>query len=63
MTVAEEKKQLRQRLLAERKAIPAAEKAALDAALVKAIAESEAFLEADLILGFLPIRGEPDLTP
>jgi len=63
MTPAEEKKALRQRLLAERKAINGSEKAALDLALCTHVAQAEAFRQADLVLGFLPIRGEPDLTP
>lgn len=63
MTLPEEKKALRQRLLAERRAIDGVEKAALDLALCTHVAQTEAFREADLVLGFLPIRGEPDLTP
>ena len=63
MTLSEEKKALRKQLLAQRKAVNGAEKAALDAALCARIAEAEFFRTADLILGFMPIRGEPDLTP
>lgn len=63
MTLTEEKKALRQRLIFERKAIDGAEKAALDRALCEHISKVEVFRKADLILGFLPIRGEPDLTP
>lgn len=63
MTLIEEKKALRRRLISERKAIDGAEKAALDRVLCAHIAEAEVFRKADLVLGFLPIRGEPDLTP
>ena len=46
-----------------RLAISPAQKAKDDAALCAAIARHEAFLEADLILGFFAVRGEPDLSP
>ncbi|MBE6603709.1 MAG: 5-formyltetrahydrofolate cyclo-ligase [Ruminococcaceae bacterium] len=58
-----DKKALRAELLAKRKAISSEEKARLDAALVKHIAEHPAFLSANALLCYLPIRGEPDLTP
>ena len=63
MSPSDEKKALRQRLIAERKSIGDAEKALLDAALCQEIASLAVFREADCVLGFLPIRGEPDLTP
>ena len=58
-----DKKALRAALLAKRMAIPNEEKARLDAALVKNIAEHPAFISANALLSYLPIRGEPDLTP
>ena len=58
-----DKKALRARLLAERMAIPAEQKTLLDAALVKSIAEHSAFLTADALFSYLPMRAEPDLTP
>ena len=58
-----DKKALRAALLAKRMAIPAEEKARLDAALIKNIAEHPAFLSANALLCYLPMRGEPDLTP
>lgn len=63
MHSAEDKQALRRRLLSERRAIDEAQKAALDRALCQEIVKTDAFRAADLILGFLPIRGEPDLTP
>lgn len=55
-----EKKQLRAHYLALRAAIPAAEKAALDAALCQAIAAHPAFLSCDTVLCFSPVRDEPN---
>ncbi len=63
MTVTEQKKALRAECLARRLAIPHDEKQAADAAICAAIAVHPAFLTADLILGFSPVRGEVDLTP
>ena len=58
-----DKKALRQALLAKRAAIDATEKATLDRALCAHIAAHAYFLEADALLCYLPVRGEPDLTP
>lgn len=58
-----DKKALRAELLAKRMAIPTEEKARLDAALIKSIAEHPSFLSANALLSYLPMRGEPDLTP
>lgn len=63
MTVTEQKKALRRELLALRQAIPAAEKAAADRALCDRIAAHQAFLNADLLLVFSAVRGEPELRP
>ena len=57
-----EKKALRARFSALRASIPAAEKAALDAALCRAVATHETFLGCDLLLCYFPVRDEPDLT-
>ncbi len=59
----EEKAALRKELLARRRAIGESEREALDAALIGHIAAHRYFLNADAILGFYPVRGEPDLTP
>lgn len=53
----------RKKLLAARFAISATEKASLDAALCAQVAASAPFLAADALLCYLPMRGEPDLTP
>ena len=58
-----EKKALRAALLAKRAAIAAKEKALFDRALCAHVAAHPYFLEADALLCYLPIRGEPDLTP
>lgn len=60
--LAEEKRALRRRLLDVRMGIDVAEKQALDRALCERIAAHGRFLGADALLGFLPMRGEPDLT-
>ena len=63
MTLTEEKKRLRRECLAKRLSLTAAEKEAADGALCDRIAAQDAFLAADLVLLFCPMRGEPDLTP
>ena len=60
--VIAEKKRLRAHFLAQRAAIPAAEKAALDAALCREIAAHPAFAACETLLCFFPVRGEPDFT-
>ena len=57
------KKELRRELLAARLAIGQDEKKALDKALCDALAAHPLFAAADSVLGYLPMRGEPDLTP
>ncbi len=60
--VIAEKKRLRAHFLAQRAAIPAAERTALDAALCRRIAAHPAFAGCDTLLCFSPVRGEPDFT-
>lgn len=63
MTCREEKAALRGELLALRRAIQGEERAALDAALTRHIAAHRYFKNADAVLGFVAMRGEPDLSP
>ena len=63
MTVTEQKRALRALCLQQRSAFSEQEKQVADAAICAAIAAHPAFLAADLILGFSPVRGEVDLTP
>ena len=63
MTLAEEKKQLRRACLQKRLSLSAEQKKRADDAICHAIAALDAFREADLLLLFSPMRGEPDLTP
>lgn len=56
------KKALRQKHRASRAEIPAAQKAAWDAALCREIAAHPAFRCCDVLLCFFPVRDEPDLT-
>ena len=58
-----EKKALRKALLGKRAAIPGHERIALDEALCRRIAAHPDFSAADALLMYLPMRGEPDLTP
>ena len=58
-----DKKTLRHTLLAVRASIGQAERAMLDSALCQAIAGHPYFAMADALLIYLPMRGEPDLTP
>ncbi|MBE6581417.1 MAG: 5-formyltetrahydrofolate cyclo-ligase [Ruminococcaceae bacterium] len=60
---AAEKKALRHALLHARTSISKEEKKALDQALCRAIVAHGRFSGADAVLCYLPIRGEPDLTP
>ena len=57
------KKELRRALLAARLLIDKEEKRTLDAALCAALAAHPLFVAANSVLGYLPMRGEPDLTP
>ncbi|MBE6690377.1 MAG: 5-formyltetrahydrofolate cyclo-ligase [Ruminococcaceae bacterium] len=63
MTVSEEKRALRRICAATRSGIPEAEKATADKALCDCIAAHPAFREADLLLVFSAVRGEPELRP
>ena len=58
-----EKKSLRERCKALRLAIPPEKKATADAAILHTVTAHSAFLNADLLLCFSPVRGEVDLTP
>lgn len=58
-----DKKSLRTALLAKRAAISNEEKKLLDHALCEQLAAHPYFLGADALLCYVPIRGEPDLTP
>ena len=62
MSQTEEKKALRRECLARRLAISPEQKRAADAALCRAIVAHDAFINADLVLCFIPMRGEPDLS-
>ena len=62
-TVLEEKKALRASCKALRLSIPFDEKMAADTAILRTVTAHSAFLDADLILCFSPVRGEVDLTP
>ena len=62
-TVLQEKKALRATCKELRLSIPSDEKAAADAAILYTVTAHSAFLDADLILCFFPVRGEVDLTP
>lgn len=48
--------------LARRSSLSTAERLAADTALSDTIARHSAFLHADLVLAFSPVRGEPDLS-
>ena len=58
-----DKAELRRTLLSLRRAICEEEKRVLDGALCKSIAKHPYFKKADALLLYLPVRGEPDLTP
>lgn len=62
-TVLLEKKRLREHCKALRLSIPTEEKALADAAILRTVTAHSAFLGADLLLCFSPVRGEVDLTP
>lgn len=62
MSCKEEKRLLRRDCLARRLAIAPQDKVQADAALCRAIIAHPAFLNADLVLSFIPMRGEPDLA-
>ena len=58
-----QKKELRQALLKRRLEIPEKERAALDRALSSRIAAHPYFQKATAILGYSPMRAEPNLMP
>ena len=62
-TVLQEKKALRASCKELRLSIPSEAKALADAAILHTVTAHSAFLDADLILCFFPVRGEVDLTP
>ena len=57
------KKAIRTALLAKRAAISDKERPALDGALCRQIEAHPFFRDADAVLLYFPMRGEPDLTP
>lgn len=63
LLIQEQKKALRAHCLLVRQSIPAGEKQAMDAALCRALASLVCVREADQVLGFFAVRGEPDLSP
>lgn len=63
LTIAEEKARLRAVCMALRAQITPEERAEWDEALCRGIFAEPAFTNADLILCFSPVRGEPDLAP
>ncbi len=58
--ITADKRKLRAHFSALRAGIPATEKAALDAALCRAIAAHPSFLACDTLLCFSPVRDEPN---
>lgn len=60
-SVFAQKKALRADCMARRAALAPTERMAADAALSRIVAAHPAFLSADLLLLFSPVRGEPDL--
>ncbi len=58
-----ERRQLRQRLRAERRALPAADRARADRAIVSRIRSLGAFRRAERVAVFLAFDGEPSLAP
>ena len=62
MTADEQKRLWRQQCAALRADVAPAQKALDDAALCARIAAHPAFLQADLILTYFGVRGEPDLS-
>lgn len=58
-----DKAELRRTLLSLRRAIGEEEKRLFDGALCKSITNHPYFKNADALLLYLPVRGEPDLTP
>ena len=62
MSISEEKAALRAHFLALRNALDTKEKCAFDKALCREITNHPAFLQAELLLCYAPVRGEPDLS-
>lgn len=58
-----QKRALRAHFLALRAAIPASQRLEWDAALCRAVAETEEFARATLLLCYAHVNSEPDLTP
>ena len=63
ISIREQNALLRRAQLEKRAALSCKERAALDVALVREIARHPAFLCADALLLYAPVRGEPDLLP
>lgn len=63
MTIREEKAALRREASAVRGAIPPAEKAEMDGAIVRNFLETEEYKRCALLLLYAPIRSEIDLWP
>lgn len=63
MTAREEKAALRAHCLTLRRAMPEGVRAAADRALCDLLFSLPALADADLVLGYFPVRGEPDLRP
>ena len=63
MHIKEQKDLLRSRFRAIRRSLPAEERSALDGALCRGILRLPQFQDALVILGFFPVRDEPDLRP
>lgn len=61
--IAAEKKKLRATQLSLRRALLPEERAALDAALCRSLLALPDFAAADTVLGYFPVRGEPNLLP
>ncbi len=57
------KQELRAQFAAKRAALDSAEKARLDAAVIRVIAQSEPFRQAGTLFAYYPVRGEIDLRP
>ena len=62
MSISEEKAALRAHFLALRNALDTQQKRVLDEALCREITNHSAFLQAELLLCYAPVRGEPNLT-
>ena len=62
MSISKEKAALRAHFLALRNALDTQQKRVLDEALCREIKAHPSFLQAELLLCYAPVRGEPNLT-